>query len=88
MIVAGTATVSELMKDEPMPAALIKKIEASEKFNQGYATVEYMTSALLDMALHGQAGQYNTTFGSALGAGAALDGLIAFNPIVNGTIGA
>src|SRR5688572_8545052 len=39
------------------------------------------------MALHGQAGQYNATFGSALGAGAALDGLIAFEPIVNGTIG-
>lgn len=40
------------------------------------------------MALHGEAGQYNTKFGSALGAGAALDGLIAFEPIVNGTIGA
>jgi hypothetical protein len=39
------------------------------------------------MALHGEAGQYNATFGSALGAGAALDGLIAFEPIVNGTIG-
>jgi hypothetical protein len=38
------------------------------------------------MALHGEAGLYNTTFGSALGAGAALDGLIAFEPIVNGTI--
>jgi len=37
---------------KPMPAALIKKIEASDKFNQGYATVEYMTSAMLDMALH------------------------------------
>jgi hypothetical protein len=40
------------------------------------------------MALHGEAGQYNATFGNALGAGAALDGLIAFEPIVNGTIGA
>ena len=39
------------------------------------------------MALHGEAGQYNTKFGSALGAGAALDGLIAFEPIVNGKIG-
>jgi hypothetical protein len=38
------------------------------------------------MALHGEAGLYNTEFGSALGAGAALDGLIAFEPIVNGTI--
>jgi hypothetical protein len=40
------------------------------------------------MSLHGEAGNYNTLFGSALGAGAALDGLIAFEPIVNGTIGA
>jgi hypothetical protein len=39
------------------------------------------------MALHGEAGQFNTRFGSALGSGAALDGLIAFNPIVNGRIG-
>jgi hypothetical protein len=40
------------------------------------------------MALHGEAGQFNTKFGSSLGAGASLDGLIAFEPIVNGTIGA
>jgi hypothetical protein len=38
------------------------------------------------MALHGEAGNYNTLFGSALGAGTALDGLIAFEPIVTGTI--
>jgi hypothetical protein len=39
------------------------------------------------MALHGEAGDYVDTFGGALGSGAALDGLIAFEPIVNGTIG-
>jgi hypothetical protein len=38
------------------------------------------------MALHGEAGNFNTLFGSALGAGSALDGLIAFEPIVNGKI--
>jgi peptidyl-dipeptidase Dcp len=27
-------------------------VEASEKFNQGYATVEYLAAALLDMELH------------------------------------
>jgi peptidyl-dipeptidase Dcp len=37
---------------KPMPQALIKKIEASKQFNQGYATVEYLSSALVDMALH------------------------------------
>jgi peptidyl-dipeptidase Dcp len=35
-----------------MPAALLKKIEASKKFNEGYGTVEYLSSALLDMELH------------------------------------
>jgi hypothetical protein len=39
------------------------------------------------MALHSEAGDYNTLFGNALGAGAALDGLIAFEPIVNHKIG-
>ncbi|WP_037502675.1 M3 family metallopeptidase [Sphingomonas jaspsi] len=38
----------------PMPAALVKKIEASETFNQGFATVEYLSSALVDMMLHTQ----------------------------------
>jgi len=36
----------------PMPEALVKKIEASETFNQGFATVEYLSSALVDMKLH------------------------------------
>ena len=36
----------------PMPKALIDKIEASETFNQGFATVEYLSSALVDMKLH------------------------------------
>jgi hypothetical protein len=33
------------------------------------------------MALHGEAGNYNTLFGNALGAGSALDSMIAFQPI-------
>ena len=37
---------------QPMPQTLVDKIKASEKFNQGYATVEYLSSALVDMALH------------------------------------
>ena len=40
------------------------------------------------MALHGEQGQFNAKFGNALGTGAAaLDGLTAFAPIVNGKIG-
>jgi len=37
---------------KPMPKALVDKVEKSKQFNQGYATVEYLTSALVDMALH------------------------------------
>jgi peptidyl-dipeptidase Dcp len=39
---------------EAMPAALVNKIEASDTFNQGFATVEYLSSALVDMMLHTQ----------------------------------
>lgn len=40
---------------EPMPQALVDKIEASQTFNQGYATVSYLSSALVDMDLHTRA---------------------------------
>ena len=39
---------------KPMPKALLAKVAAAEKFNQGYATVEYLSSAILDMTLHMQ----------------------------------
>jgi peptidyl-dipeptidase Dcp len=37
---------------KPMPKALLDKIEKAQKFNQGFATTEYLSSALVDMALH------------------------------------
>ncbi|HXZ07447.1 MAG TPA: M3 family metallopeptidase, partial [Paraburkholderia sp.] len=37
---------------EPIPAALIERIRASQTFNQGFETVSYTSSALIDMALH------------------------------------
>jgi len=37
---------------EPMPQALVDKILASNKFNQGFETVEYLASAIVDMKLH------------------------------------
>ena len=37
---------------QAMPQALVDKIERSRKFNQGYATVEYLAAAILDMDLH------------------------------------
>ena len=38
--------------NEPIPEDLIEKITASKKFNQGFATVEYMAASYLDMAYH------------------------------------
>lgn len=37
---------------EPMPKELLDKVEASSKFNQGFATTEYLAAALLDQAWH------------------------------------
>src|SRR5690606_30516985 len=37
---------------EPMPKALMDKVLAARKFNQGYATTEYLAAALLDQAFH------------------------------------
>jgi peptidyl-dipeptidase Dcp len=37
---------------EPMPKELVEKIKKAATFNQGFSTVEYLGSALIDMKLH------------------------------------
>jgi len=37
---------------KPIPQALVDKINRSATFNQGFATVEYLSAALVDMKLH------------------------------------
>ena len=37
---------------KPIPRELVAKIEAAEKFNEGFKTVEYLSSALVDMKVH------------------------------------
>jgi peptidyl-dipeptidase Dcp len=37
---------------QPMPQALLDKVAASNKFNTGYTTVEYLSAAIVDMELH------------------------------------
>jgi peptidyl-dipeptidase Dcp len=37
---------------KPIPPALVAKIEKASNFNQGFDTVEYLSSALVDMKLH------------------------------------
>ncbi|MFD4957407.1 M3 family metallopeptidase [Microbacterium sp. NPDC058389] len=38
--------------DEPLPADVVEKLHASEAFNQGFATSEYLAAAWLDQAWH------------------------------------
>ena len=38
--------------DKPMPASLVAKIKKAQNFNQGFATTEYLASAIIDMKLH------------------------------------
>ena len=37
---------------KPIPQALVDKITRSATFNQGFATVEYLSAALIDMKMH------------------------------------
>ena len=37
---------------EPIPQALVDKIERARRFNQGYSTLEYLAAAIVDMDLH------------------------------------
>jgi peptidyl-dipeptidase Dcp len=41
---------------KPIPAELVAKIEKARTFNQGFKTVEYLSSAIVDMKLHLAAG--------------------------------
>ncbi|RLQ89620.1 M3 family metallopeptidase [Notoacmeibacter ruber] len=53
-------TVPEIMQShlrhvrtgEPIPAELMEKLEAAQGFGQGFATVEFTASALMDMKYH------------------------------------
>ena len=37
---------------EPIPAALLERLEKASRFNQGFDTVEYLSSAIVDIELH------------------------------------
>ena len=40
---------------EPMPEELLRRLLVARTFNQGFATVEYVASALVDLDIHSQA---------------------------------
>ncbi|MGI8618927.1 MAG: M3 family metallopeptidase [Gemmatimonadaceae bacterium] len=37
---------------EPIPQSLVDRIDRASKFNQGFATTEYLASAIVDMRMH------------------------------------
>jgi peptidyl-dipeptidase Dcp len=46
---------------EPMPAELVEALIASEKFGQGFDTIEYLAAAMLDLSWHSlEAGEHIT----------------------------
>ncbi|TDR94699.1 M3 family metallopeptidase [Enterovirga rhinocerotis] len=49
-VLARFATHAET--GEPMPPDLVGRLQAARKFNQGFATVEYVSSALVDLDFH------------------------------------
>ncbi len=52
VLASNNNNFTEGANGEPMPQALVDKIIASSKFNQGFETVEYLASAIVDMKLH------------------------------------
>jgi peptidyl-dipeptidase Dcp len=50
--------------DEPMPEALLERILAARYFNQGFATVEFLGSAFVDLDLHEQSAQGDLDIGA------------------------
>ncbi|MDF5753359.1 M3 family metallopeptidase [Spongiactinospora sp. TRM90649] len=46
---------------EPMPQAMVDRMIEAERFNQGFATVEYLAATLLDWAWHTEGGDSEVT---------------------------
>ena len=66
---------------EQMPLELLDKVLATQKFNQGFATTEYLAASILDQALHQLSSEQIPSAGemvefenkALMGAGIALD---------------
>ena len=51
-VVANHLNVPKPPEGEPMPREMLDKVLATQSFNQGFATTEYLAASLLDMAWH------------------------------------
>jgi len=68
---------------EPMPKALLDKVQASAQFNQGFATTEYLAATLLDQRWHTLAANQVPASGDVLSfeAKALSDAGVDFAPV-------
>ncbi|KAA9110422.1 M3 family metallopeptidase [Microbacterium rhizomatis] len=68
---------------EPLPAEVLEKLQASEVFNQGFATSEYLAASWLDQAWHSlSADQAATDIDVAAFEASALADIGLDNPVV------
>lgn len=58
-----------------IPDELLKKMFAAQKFNQGFGTIEYTSSALVDLALHRIGNKEATTAAAAASDGGGNQGV-------------
>jgi len=65
----------------PMPSALLDKVVASKKFNQGFMTSEYLSASLLDQRWHQLTPSQIPTDVLAFEAGALKDAGVDFAPV-------
>ena len=65
----------------PMPQALLDKVLASKKFNEGYRTTEYLAAAILDQRWHQLGAAQMPTDVLAFEAGALKDAGVDFTPV-------
>ena len=66
---------------EPIPQALLDKVMATRKFNQGFATTEYLSAALLDQRWHQLAPEQVPTDVLAFEADALQQAGVDFAPV-------
>jgi len=68
---------------EPLPADVVARLHASEAFNQGFATSEYLAAAWLDQAWHGaNVEESDAVTDVAAFEAAALEDIGLHNPVV------
>ena len=66
---------------EPMPKELLDKLRASQKFNEGYRTTEYLAASILDQSWHQLGSKSIPTDVRAFEAKALKDAGIDFAPV-------